>query len=89
MNDSLYQKFLNLCGQLSPENLSCDGECSAAYVRARLAQIRKQWRSLEAQVGRKVTEDEIWGIYLQKTKPITSLNAQEAEIMVEKMWNGK
>lgn len=88
MNESLYQKFLNLCGQLSPENLHCDGECSAAQVRTRLAQIKKQWRALEVQVGRKVTEDEVWGIYLQKSKPIASLNAQEAEIMVKKMWKG-
>lgn len=66
MNDSIYNKFLDLCGQLSPENLHCDGECSASQVRTRLAQINKQWRALEAQLGRKVTEDEVWGIYLKK-----------------------
>jgi hypothetical protein len=89
MNDAIYNAFLNLCGELSPENLTCDGELSASQVRTRLAQIHKRWRALEAQIGRKVTEDEVWGIYLQKSKPITSLNAQEAEIMVEKMWKGK
>jgi len=68
MNDSLYQKFLTLCSQLSPENLTCDGELSASQVRVRVARINKEWKSLEAQLGRKVTEDEIWGIYLSKQK---------------------
>lgn len=66
MNESLYKKFLDLCGQLSPENLTCDGELSAAQVRVRVARINKEWKSLEAQLGREVTEDEIWGIYLKK-----------------------
>ena len=68
MNDSIYNKFLDLCGQLSPENLTCDGECSASQVRTRLAQIKKQWKALEVQVGHKVTEDEIWNMYIQKNR---------------------
>ena len=48
--------FDNLRGELSPENLSCDGECSRAQVAARRSAILACWRELEAIVGHKVQE---------------------------------
>jgi hypothetical protein len=54
------EKFLDLSCKLSPENLTCDGERSPAEVKRRHAAIIALWRKLEAEVGRKVTEDEIW-----------------------------
>jgi hypothetical protein len=56
----LYQEFLGLASALSPENLTCDGELSASLAAAKAAQLRAKWRRLEANVGRKVTEDEVW-----------------------------
>lgn len=57
----LKKKFVDLCGQLSPENLSCDGELSRSQVDARRAQINRQWRDLETQAGRRVSEAEADG----------------------------
>lgn len=48
--------FERLRADLSPENLTCDGEASQAYVRSRLREIRACWKELEAIVGRKVAE---------------------------------
>jgi len=53
------QKFNALCNRLSPENLCCDGEISNAEANRRHAQIMREWRVLEAKIGRKVTQDEI------------------------------
>lgn len=56
-------KFLrNLAGELSPENLSCDGECSRSEVAARRASINACW-TLERKLGKKVSQDEAedWG----------------------------
>jgi hypothetical protein len=66
MNVQVYQKFLNLASALSPEDLSCDGELPASYVRARYRQLMAEWRKLEKQVGRKVSEDEIWEMFIQR-----------------------
>lgn len=53
--------FLSLCAQLSPENISCDGELSAAQVQVRQREILRKWKALETYVGRPVTEDEVYG----------------------------
>jgi hypothetical protein len=60
LTEEAKQEFLNLAGRLSPENLHCDGEISRAQANKRRAQINREWRDLEAQVGRKVSEDEAW-----------------------------
>lgn len=54
------RKFLNLAGQLSPENLTCDGELSRSQVNAKLKKLKAEWAKLEKQVGRSVSEDETW-----------------------------
>lgn len=60
MPKALKDKFLDLACQLSPENLCCDGELPPAQVRIKHARLMREWASLENQVGRKVTEEEIW-----------------------------
>ena len=47
--------FSALENRLSPENLACDGECSAHQVRQRRAQIKREWKALEAKYGVKLT----------------------------------
>lgn len=64
--DSLQERFLALSCQLSPENLACDGERSRADQRKVRAAIMKEWRALEAEAGRKVTEAEVWRTDLDK-----------------------
>ncbi len=50
--------FIGLAGDLSPENLSCDGELSRHQMRTKACQIKQAWTELEAIFGRKVTLDE-------------------------------
>jgi len=59
--EDIRKKFVSLACQLSPENLSCDGELSRSRVIARLRSLRAEWRRCERELGRRVTEDEAWG----------------------------
>lgn len=54
------QKFLNLTCDLSPENLTCDGELSQSEVNRRYARLKDEWKQLETQVGHRVTESDVW-----------------------------
>jgi hypothetical protein len=47
------------CG-LSPENLSCDGECSRSEVSRRAAAYNRGLRALWKEAGRSITESECW-----------------------------
>jgi hypothetical protein len=59
----LKRKFDDLSGQLSPENLCCDGEAPMSYVRKRARELHKQWAELEKLAGRKVSEEEVYQWY--------------------------
>lgn len=54
------RKFSSLVSQLSPENLSCDGELTQAQIKFRKQTIKKEWEYLEMKLGRKVTEDDVY-----------------------------
>lgn len=60
MTKSQKNKFLDLASALSPENLHCDGEISVAEARKRYRVLMGEWRELEAEVGHKVSEEEVW-----------------------------
>jgi|TARA_B110000914_G_C15307828_1_gene374182 hypothetical protein len=45
---------------LSPENLSADGELPQLAVKKRKRFLLSEWRKLEREVGRVITEDEVW-----------------------------
>jgi len=45
---------------LSPENLSADGELPQSAVKKRKRFLLSEWRKLEREVGRVVTEDDVW-----------------------------
>lgn len=53
--------FIGLAGDLSPENLTCDGELSRAEVNKKLKDINRAWAYLEQIYGRKVEVDEAEG----------------------------
>ena len=52
--------FARLTYRLSPENLTCDGECSASEVSCRRDAITREWSELERRSGQKVSETEAW-----------------------------
>jgi hypothetical protein len=52
--------FESIAGQLSPENLHCDGEISNEEARAKEIKLNAAWAALETIVGRKVSEREVW-----------------------------
>jgi hypothetical protein len=58
----IHERFINLACDLSPENLSCDGEASQSYITQKIGRINREWKALEKQIGRTVTEDEVWAI---------------------------
>jgi hypothetical protein len=70
MTPAAKTKFECLVGELSPENLTCDGELPATAVKKKYAALMKEWRALEKLVGRTVTQAEVWDwiIAEQKTR---------------------
>lgn len=52
--------FSRLACDLSPENLTCDGELSRSAVAAKRKQIETAWAYLERKLGRKVSESETY-----------------------------
>lgn len=51
--------FENLCGELSPENFTCDGELSRADQAKKSVAINATWKELESIAGRKFTQEEV------------------------------
>lgn len=47
---------------LSPENLHCDGEISRTAARKKGIKLNRDLAALERELGRKPTEQEIWGV---------------------------
>ena len=59
-DSAILDRIFNLYCDLSPENLSCDGELSGSQVRAKAARLRAELKACFAELGREVTEDEAW-----------------------------
>jgi hypothetical protein len=55
------REFLSLASQLSPENLSWDGERSASERGKAASRLNARWNELEKQIGRQVSESEAFG----------------------------
>jgi hypothetical protein len=64
LTPAIKRAFAGHLNALSPENLTCGGECSPAEVRARASRIRSDWRVLEGRVGRTVSEEEAYSFGL-------------------------
>jgi len=83
-----FEEFSVLAMELSPENLTCDGELSNSAVKARLNALTKKWMALEKKVGFKVTESDIYKIFETKnTYPFAAEGgvALPAATLVEKL----
>jgi len=57
--ESIMAEFASLSNQLSPENLSCDGELTHAQIRAKGKKLWARWNELEQEIGRPMTEYEV------------------------------
>lgn len=55
---NLKTEFSSIVCQMSPENLSCDGEASVHYQRNRYADLLADWRVLEKKAGLSVDVDD-------------------------------
>ena len=64
--ENLFKQFDALTCRLSPENLSCDGECSRIETNRRRNVIMAEWRELEKQAGRTVSFEEIENEWLRR-----------------------
>jgi hypothetical protein len=56
----IQHSFMALANRLSPKNLSCDGELTPEQVDSRYRILMDEWAKLEAIVGRKVSESEVY-----------------------------
>ncbi len=57
---AILSDIANVYGQLSPENLTCDGELPASAVRRRASALRSKLRTLFQEIGRTVSETEAY-----------------------------
>lgn len=57
--------FAQICCDLSPENLHCDGEISRSAARRKASGLRAEWKQLEKSLGRKVSEEEAERCYMR------------------------
>ena len=64
--DELLDALDVLSSELSPENLSCDGELSRTAINQKLRAIRGEWKEIEKKIGRNITEDEVEERWLTK-----------------------
>jgi len=56
----ILQHILKVECQLSPENLTCDGEASKGYIRQKAKQLNKQRQQLVRELGREPSLEEIY-----------------------------
>ena len=52
------EDILRCYSQLSPENLTCDGELTKTQIRAKSSKLNKELKSLFKEYGRSVSEEE-------------------------------
>lgn len=66
--DRAWEGLDRLAGELSPENLCCDGELRGAALRTKHRRLLKEWAAHEAVIGRKVSETEIWDRFYKRSR---------------------
>ena len=65
---AIKSRFVDIAGELSPENLHCDGERPAAEA-ARIGRLlKKEWAKLEAQIGYQVSEQMVYEDFLPEVR---------------------
>ena len=69
LDPEIKEKFEDLANQMSPENLTHDGEISWSQAKKHLTVLKNDWKKLEVQVGHIVTIDSLTSDYSPKNKP--------------------
>jgi len=69
LDPEIKEKFEDLANQMSPENLTHDGEISWSQAKKHLTVLKNDWKKLEVQVGHLVTIDSLTSDYSPKIKP--------------------
>jgi len=64
VGDSIFNEFLDLATNLSPENLTCDGELSPRQVMVKRQMLTSAWQRLEREINMVVSEDMVWEEYI-------------------------
>lgn len=77
---TLLDRFIALAARLSPENLHADGEISASQAAAKRKRIMEDWRKLEAELGRSVSEEEVWSACQSRQQIATNFAAKLPEL---------
>ena len=77
--DVIMKDIVNAYGDLSPENLTCDGELTRAQAAARRTAVHRRLADLQKELGRRVSEDEAWAWY---GKSIAHLRLQDVQVPV-------
>ena len=68
MENKMFDRFFDLIIRLEPENLHRDGEATPSESISRKRQIDNEWRTLETEQGRAVSQGEIFDLYYQKLR---------------------
>lgn len=68
MKTELFNEFFSLIMELEPESLHMDGEATEQQVISREKTLWQKWVRLEKYVGKEVTTQDIWDMYLQRKK---------------------
>lgn len=58
----LFKMFLEIANAMNDENMAGDGEFSKDEIEKRRRRLESDWKYLERQLGRKVSQQEIWTI---------------------------
>ena len=64
LSREMVERFMAIAGALSPENLMADGERTHAAAARIKRSLTARWKALEAEVGRKVSEDEVLSAFM-------------------------
>lgn len=61
--DAVMRDIVNAYSDLSPENLTCDGELTRAQAAVRRTAVHRRLADLQRELGRRVSEDQAWEWY--------------------------
>ena len=81
MTIAIKRRFFELAGELSPENLYCDGEISVEKARAKERIFKKEWAKLETQIGYQVSDQMVYENFMpeivaaNKAERLSQMNA--------------
>jgi hypothetical protein len=64
----IMEAILSVYGELSPENLTCDGEASRQHVRAKSIELNRKLKYLIAAIGQDVSESDAYSWYESQRK---------------------